>query len=252
MKISHLIILSLLNCIFFFPIGNLYAQTSAHSNIWLISSDLSNSSDHSKYVTGTNQLEQILSDRYQVKKTSIISNFEELEKALSTLLKNKKNGKCPLIIFYGHANSTPNDVHFHLEGDDLSIRELGKRLKATPGSIGIIWSAEAGRSIITLMKGTGHVIMAAAELEDKDNEPVMSDLLVNILKTFTIHSDQNKQVNLASIQEEAKQQIKNWYTEKHLIQLETILMDGNGDGIGTITPDDADLKGGQQVILKLR
>jgi len=252
MKTNLLIPLSLLYCIFFCPISNLYAQTSAHSNIWLISSDLSNSDDQSKYITGTNQLKQVLSDHYQVKKTILISNLEEWNKAFSTLLTHKKNGKCPLLIFYGHANTTPNDVHFHLKGDDISIKKVGKCLKATTGSISIIWSAEAGRSIIPIMKGTGHVIMAASELEDKDNEPVMSDLLVDILKTFTIHSNQNKQVTLADIHQEAKQQIKNWYTERQLIQLETILMDGNGDGIGTITPDDADLKGGKQVILKLR
>ncbi len=147
-----------------------------------------------------------------------------------------------MVIFLGHANSTAKDINYNLLGTDITLSEMQSHLKTEKisGKLGIIWALEAGTRATKILGAKNRLILAAAETEDRDNEPALNEVIDKLFEPNAADKNGDKLVSLAEMQVVAKQQIREWYQERGLVQLEKIILDGNGDGIGTVAPSPLD------------
>ncbi len=178
------------------------------------------------------------------KKSDMLSAFESINKST-------KRGEHGLVLFLGHANSMPKDINYNLPGEDLSIKELAKKINrtVTSGKLGIIWAVESGERAVKLLKNKNLVILAAAETEDRDNEPVLNEIIETLFNKNLVDLNKDGTVDFTEMQIIAKNAVKQWYAIKKLIQLEKIILDGDGNGIGTAAPSPVDKQESKKITL---
>jgi hypothetical protein len=225
------------------------AQVRLIDHILIVNGSIGQSSDSKKYQEGIDFIKKSIHKNYQIQSVDVVGNYSEWERAIQQL--KAESSKSFLLVFYGHSNSTPNDIHFHFEGKDLKISEAGKFLKEAGVNAGIIWSSECGKRAVKMFANKNVKILGAMELEDMDNEPALSEVLGNVLSEG-VDRNNDKVADLCEIHQQAKNQVNLWYQIRDLIQLETIVLDGDGDGKGTIVPEEKDRLQGVKLGLKMK
>jgi len=163
-----------------------------------------------------------------------------------------KQGENCLVIFLGHANSTAKDIHYNLPGRDISMKELSKNINPVKGqgSLGIIWAVESGERAVKMLANKNLVVLASAETEDRDNEPVLNEIFEKLLNKNLVDENKDGNVSFFELHRLAKKEVKKWYQDRGLIQLEKIILDGDGNGVGTSAPSPTDAKKAKKIILK--
>lgn len=234
------------------------------SSVWIFSGHPGSEDQNEVFADKVESIRKTLSQDYHVTNENIHSYVnvgdnssspctkENILKAFININEAVKKGQNCLIIFLGHANSTAKDIHFNLPGSDLSIKELSKAINPVKkqGSLGIIWAVESGERAVKLFRNKNCTLLASAETEDRDNEPVLNEMFDKLLDKNLVDTNKDGMVTFLEMHTLAKKEVKKWYQDKGLIQLEKIILDGDGNGIGTSAPSSADAKRANKTILK--
>ncbi|TKG93796.1 hypothetical protein EYV94_16260 [Puteibacter caeruleilacunae] len=242
-----------------------YSQsTQSISSIWIISGHPGDQHYEQKYQQKIEEIQLMLTTALNVPEKSIHILFhdnktlgkpctkENVLEALTSVNKELTKGKRPLIIFLGHANTTPKDVLLNLPGEDISVKTIAQKLNSQkPASeLGIIWSADSGKRAVKLLSRSHRVILAAVETEDRDNEPVLSEVIENMFMPEKVDQNNDHQISFIEMHAIAKAEVKKWYANQSLIQLESIVIEGNADGKGTAAPAQEDKQLANKFMLK--
>ena len=251
------IVLSLFWVYFCMSTNYAYSKPEEASDIWIFCAYSDSES--------VDELNKLFQSKYEFDAQAIHVHFSNGEAgyeasrksdilhAISLINEKLKEHSC-LMIFLGHSNRTAKDVHYNIPGPDVTVKEIAEAIQmdGCNGKLGIIWACESGEKALKLLSGENRIVLAAAETEDRDNEPVLNEILLPVLKSDKLDENTDKQVSFAELHALAKKELEKWYQSRGFVQLEKILLDGDGDGTGTFAPADKDKLEAENILITLK
>ncbi len=237
-------------------------EKEAISSVWIICGYPSDGNKDQKFINTINSIKLSFLNDLGISKESLEvyyfqgnQNFkpcaqENILKACSDISASRRNS---LVIFLGHTYSTVEGVNYSLPGPDVRLKEMAHALnkKNSDKKLAVIWACEAGEKATKILGAKNRIILATAETEDRDNEPVLDEVIARVLSPKVSNTDGNNEISFTELHDTAKKLVKEWYEKKGFIQLEKIILDGDGDGVGTIAPAEVDKKPAENIIIHL-
>ncbi len=157
------------------------------------------------------------------------------------------------LIFIGHANSTRTGASFNLPGPDLTETELRNALEQTPprGPLVFICTQAASGRWVRAIAGEQRFIFAATRSYEQDNETELPAVLASVLAGKGADANGDGVVSLLEIFEQCRTGVQDAFTSRGFLQMETPMLEANGDGRPTARPAPEDAEAAARIGLAL-
>jgi hypothetical protein len=169
------------------------------------------------------------------------STRENVEKALLELARLASAGDHVFIVLFGHGSSPgrePGEARFNLPGPDLTAdqyRFLIDEFKSQ--KLAFINTASASGDFLKVLSGPNRVVVTATKSGMERNETIFGRYWVEAFTSEGADVDKDGRVSMLEAFDFARQQVVRFYEEGNRLQTEHPVLDDDGDGKGSATPD---------------
>ena len=156
-------------------------------------------------------------------------------------------------IFIGHANQTRTGANFNLSGPDLTEKDLREALDgaAAQGPLVLVCTHAASGRWVRPLAGTNRLILAATRTFDPENETELPVALAAALEAPRTDANGDGLVTLLELFEACRSGVAAIYESRKLIQMESPILEANGDGRATARPAPEDAAAAARIGLPL-
>lgn len=180
------------------------------------------------------------------------STRENIEAAIADLAKRARPGDRVLVVLIGHGSDEGNGPRLNLPGPDLAAADWAKLLDrlATQKVAVVVTSASSG-GFVQALAGKGRVVVAATRNAAEHNETVFGGYFAQAFAQDGADTDKDGRVTLLEAFEYARTEVARAYEQRHELQTEHAVLDGDGDGQAAMEPqpDGPDARGARAFFL---
>ena len=179
---------------------------------------------------------------------------ERLGQELTRICQTARETRPVWVFFLGHSNSTASGVSFNIAGADLDARALGRQLAAAQprASMVLFLTTAAGGKYVKDMARPGRLLVAATDPKAADNETEFPQALLDALEDPEADGDHDGTLSLHELFQAIKDKTAAVYRRNGWAQTEWAMLDGDGDGVATARPAEADADPAKLAGLKYR
>ena len=142
-----------------------------------------------------------------------------------------------LVVLIGHGTEREGKASFNLTGPDLTPTELGLMLdQLAPRRVAVVNTGSASGGFIPGLAGPGRTVITATRSGRENNETWFAGFFADALAKDGSDLDKDGRISLYEAFEYARREVNRYYDEKKLLVTEHALLDGDGDGEGTMEP----------------
>jgi hypothetical protein len=148
-----------------------------------------------------------------------------------------------LVVLIGHGTEREGKPLFNLTGPDLGPAELGLMLdQLAPRRVAVVHTGSSSGGFVAGLSGPGRTVITATRSGRENNETWFGGFFADALAQEGSDLDKDGRISLFEAFEYARVEVKRYFEEKKILVTEHALLDGDGDGEGTMEPaaDQAD------------
>lgn len=142
-----------------------------------------------------------------------------------------------LVVLIGHGTERDGKAQFNLTGPDLTPADLALMLDPlAPRRVAVVNTASGSGGFVEGLKGPGRTVIAATRNGRETNETWFAQFFADALSKDGSDIDKDGRVSMFEAFEYARREVKRYYDEKKILVTEHALLDGDGDGEGSMEP----------------
>ncbi len=170
------------------------------------------------------------------------STREEVDAAIADIASRCKPGDQVLIVLIGHGSTQGEGGRFALPGPDMGPVDFAPLLeRLSRQRVGFVNTASASGGFLAL-GAPGRVVVTATRDRQRE-EPLFSQFFVDALSSDGADTDKDQGVSLLESFVYARTEVARAYELEGTLRTENALLDDDGDGEGTETPEVSDEEG---------
>ncbi|MSR36101.1 MAG: hypothetical protein EXR95_05575 [Gemmatimonadetes bacterium] len=142
-----------------------------------------------------------------------------------------------LVVLIGHGTEREGKPLFNLTGPDLTPADLGLTLdQLAPRRVAVVNTASASGGFVGGLAAPGRTVITATRSGRENNETWFAGFFADALAQEGSDLDKDGRISLFEAFEYARREVNRYFEEKKILVTEHALLDGNGDGEGTMAP----------------
>jgi hypothetical protein len=142
-----------------------------------------------------------------------------------------------LLVLIGHGTEREGRALFNLTGPDLTPVELGLMLdQLAPRRVAVVNTGSASGGFIPGLAGAGRTVITATRSGRENNETWFAGYFADALAKDGSDLDKDGRVSLFEAFEYTRREVKRYFDEQKILLTEHALLDGDGNGEGTMEP----------------
>ncbi len=166
------------------------------------------------------------------------STKENVEAVLERLAATTGPSDRVFIFLIGHGTQRGDRSRFNLPGPDITDADFARLLRRFPTQrIVFVNSASASGDFIPSLSGPNRTVVTATRSGSQRNETVFAEFFVRAFAGDGADADKDKRVSVLEAFEYAQREVRRHYESQDLLVTEHAMLDDNGDGVGSRTPD---------------
>jgi len=165
-------------------------------------------------------------------KPTIMQAFQEIGARAQT-------GDRVFVILIGHGNPRGDGSAFNLPGPDISATELDAALAGFADQLVVIVNtASASGPFIDALSGDQRIVITATSSGREYYATLFGDYFVAAFAEAGADTDKDERVSMLEAFAFARRETQREYDKEKQLSTEHALLDDNGDGIGSLEPDE--------------
>ncbi len=167
------------------------------------------------------------------------STREEVDAAITDIAARCNPGDQVLIVLIGHGSTQGEGGRFALPGPDMGPADFAPLLgRLSQQRVGFVNTASASGGFLALA-GPGRVVVTATRAGQRE-EPLFGQFFVEAFSAEGADTDKDQGVSLLESFVYARTEVARAYDLEGTLRTENALLDDDGDGKGTETPEASD------------
>jgi Peptidase C13 family len=165
---------------------------------------------------------------------------DEITKAFAALASKAGPDDAVFIVLFGHGTFAGNVAKFNLPGPDMTPKDfepLLDRLKSK--RVVFVNTASASGDFVKALSAKGRTIVTATKSAMERNQTEFPSYFVQAFSEEGADADKDQRVSVLEAFTYARREVERFYEKGHLLATEHAVLDDNGDGTGSATPDPA-------------
>lgn len=160
-----------------------------------------------------------------------------LRAALTQLAQRAGPDDRVLVVLIGHGTERDGKPLFNLSGPDLAPADLAVMLDAlAPRRVAVVNTASASGGFVSGLAAPGRTVITATRSGRENNETWFAGFFADALAKEGSDLDKDGRISLFEAFEYTRREVSRYFEEKKLLATEHALLDGDGDGEGTLEP----------------
>jgi hypothetical protein len=235
-------------------------QPARSARVWIFAGTPGDEAHHAEFEKLLGGLRRTFTTRFAIPKTHLTVLYgpkgagydgpctkENLARELALMVelaKNEEEGPF-WVILVGHANTVAGGSKFNLPEKDISASEFGRHLAdLRPGAPLVLWATTTSSyPFLRAVSAPGRVVVSANNRKDIENETLFPHAFAAALQSPESDLNGDARLSVAELFLATKSAILKRYENEDLIVKEHAVLDGNGDGYGTMRPSRKDAEG---------
>jgi hypothetical protein len=165
---------------------------------------------------------------------------EAVQKALGTIAQTAGPGDLVFILLIGHGGSQAGESRFNLPGPDMTAADFVPLLAAlSRQEVVFVNTASASGDFVKALSAKGRTIVTATKSAMERNQTEFPSYFVQAFSEEGADADKDQRVSVLEAFTYARREVERFYEKGHLLVTEHAVLDDNGDGTGSATPDPA-------------
>ena len=165
---------------------------------------------------------------------------EAVQKALGEVAQRARPGDLVFILLIGHGGSQAGESRFNLPGPDMTAADFAPLLAAlAKQEVVFVNTASASGDFVKALSGKGRTIVTATKSAMERNQTEFPSYFVQAFSEEGADADKDQRVSVLEAFTYARREVERFYEKGHLLATEHAVLDDNGDGTGSATPDPA-------------
>jgi hypothetical protein len=142
-----------------------------------------------------------------------------------------------LVVLIGHGTEREGRSAFNLTGPDLTPADLAVMLDPlAPRRVAVVNTASASGGFVTGLAAPGRTVITATRSGRENNETWFAGYFADALAKDGSDLDKDGRISLFEAFEYTRREVKRYFDEQKILLTEHALLDGDGDGEGTMEP----------------
>ena len=165
---------------------------------------------------------------------------EAVQKALGAIAQSADPGDLVFILLIGHGGSQAGESRFNLPGPDMTAADFAPLLDAlSRQQVVFVNTASASGDFVKALSAKGRTIVTATKSAMERNQTEFPSYFVQAFSEEGADADKDQRVSVLEAFTYARREVERFYEKGHLLVTEHAVLDDNGDGTGSATPDPA-------------
>jgi pimeloyl-ACP methyl ester carboxylesterase len=165
---------------------------------------------------------------------------EAVQKALGRIAQNAGPGDLVFVLLIGHGGSQAGESRFNLPGPDMTAADFAPLLAAlSQQQVVFVNTASASGDFVKALSAKGRTIVTATKSAMERNQTEFPSYFVQAFSEEGADADKDQRVSVLEAFTYARREVERFYEKGHLLVTEHAVLDDNGDGAGSATPDPA-------------
>ncbi|HVS12775.1 MAG TPA: C13 family peptidase [Thermoanaerobaculia bacterium] len=166
------------------------------------------------------------------------STRENVQSALADLAERSRPGDEVWIVLLGHGSASGHVSRVNLPGPDLTDGDYAAALvPLADRKVVFVIAASSSGGFLTSLAGPDRVVITATRSAGERNETIFGRLFVEALASERSDADRDGRVSVLEAFLAANREVERHYETEKLLRTEHALLDDNGDGEGSQTPE---------------
>jgi hypothetical protein len=141
------------------------------------------------------------------------------------------------VVLIGHGTEREGRALFNLSGPDLTPTELGIMLdQLAPRRVAVVNTASASGGFVTGLAAPGRTVITATRSGRESNETWFAGYFADALAKDGSDLDKDGRISLFEAFEYTRREVTRYFDEQKILLTEHALLDGDGNGEGTMEP----------------
>ena len=163
-----------------------------------------------------------------------------MQKALGEVAQTAGPGDLVFILLIGHGGSQAGESRFNLPGPDMTAADFAPLLAAlSRQQVVFVNTASASGDFVKALSAKGRTIVTATKSAMERNQTEFPSYFVQAFSEEGADADKDQRVSVLEAFTYARREVERFYEKGHLLVTEHAVLDDNGDGTGSATPDPA-------------
>jgi hypothetical protein len=142
-----------------------------------------------------------------------------------------------LVVLIGHGTEREGKSLFNLTGPDLTPADLALMLdEVAPRRVAVVNTGSASAGFIAGLAAPGRTVITATRSGRENNETWFAGFFADALAKEGSDLDKDGRISLFEAFEYTRLEVKRYFDEKKILLTEHALLDGDGNGEGTMEP----------------
>ena len=142
-----------------------------------------------------------------------------------------------LVVLIGHGTEREGRALFNLTGPDLTPADLAVMLdELAPRRVAVVNTGSSSAGFIAGLKAPGRTVITATRSGRENNETWFAGYFADALAKEGSDLDKDGRISLFEAFEYSRREVARYFEEKKLLVTEHALLDGDGNGEGTMEP----------------
>jgi hypothetical protein len=173
------------------------------------------------------------------------STKENVERELSALGTRSRAGDVLFVLLIGHGSGEAATTRFNVPGPDITAADFARVLDAIDGpTVAIVNAASASGGFIGTLSGPKRVVVTATKSGMERNQTRFATYFVQAYAADVADADKDGRVSVLEAFDYARREVARAYERENHLLTEHAMLDDNGDGKGSATPDARATDGG--------
>jgi hypothetical protein len=169
------------------------------------------------------------------------STREGVEAAVGRLASEARPGDRIFIVLFGHGSESNGEARFNLPGPDLTAADFAKMLdRLGAQSVVFVDTSSASGPFVPALSGRDRTIVTATKTGGEKNATRFGGFFVEALAGGDADLDKDGRVSILEAFTYARRRVVETYEKAGNLLSEHAVLDDNGDGKGSDTPDPLD------------
>jgi hypothetical protein len=165
---------------------------------------------------------------------------EAVQKALGEVAQTAAPGDLVFILLIGHGGSQAGESRFNLPGPDMTAADFVPLLAAlSRQQVVFVNTASASGDFVKALSARGRTTVTATKSAMERNQTEFPSYFVQAFSEEGADADKDQRVSVLEAFTYARREVERFYEKGHLLVTEHAVLDDNGDGTGSPTPDPA-------------
>jgi len=166
------------------------------------------------------------------------STREAIEAAFARLAEEARPGDRVFIVLFGHGSESNGEARFNLPGPDLTAGDFAKMLEGLRAqSVVFVDTTSASGPFVPVLSGRDRTIVTATKTGGERNATRFGGFFVEALAGAEADLDKDGRVSILEAFTYARRKVVETYEQAGNLLSEHAVLDDNGDGKGSDTPD---------------